>query len=166
MRKQQQKAPQSTSEALDMVRPHVSEEVFQLLLSHVKLRLKGKGKQFPLWLKKLALHFNFRGPRAYRLLSSYFTLSFRRSLKRWLSNVKMTPGIIPGIMSFILTRTQFCNKHDRICTLIFDEMVMKKSLSYDVAQDVVLGFTDDGSEQTSTIADRAMVVLLSGIFRK
>lgn len=44
-------------------------------------------------------------------------------------------------------------------------MVLKKNLSYDVAPDVVLRFTDDGSERSSTIADRAMVVLLSGISR-
>lgn len=117
-RKQQQKAPRSTSEALDMVRPHVSEEVFELLSSHVKLRLKGKGKRFPLWLKKFALHLNFHSPRAYSFLSSYFTLPSRHSLKRWLSNVKMTPRIIPGITSFILTRTQSWSRCDRICTHI------------------------------------------------
>lgn len=149
-----------------MVCPHISKEVFQLLSSHVKLRLKGKRKQFPLWHKKLALHLNFCGPRAYRLLSSYFTLLSRHSPRGRLSNVKMTLGIIPGIMSFILTRTQSWNKHDCICTLIFDEMVLKKYLSYDKAQDVVLGFRDDGSEWISTIANSAMAVLLTGISRK
>ncbi|KAM7308975.1 hypothetical protein ISCGN_012606 [Ixodes scapularis] len=67
------------------------------------------------------------------------------------------------VMSSISTKTQSWNERDRVCTLIFDEMVLKKNLAYDVTQDVVQGFTDDGIERTSTIADRALVVLLSGI---
>ncbi|KAG0425029.1 hypothetical protein HPB47_027773, partial [Ixodes persulcatus] len=51
LRKQEQKAPQTATEALDMICPHVTEEVFQLGSSHVKLRSKGRRKRFPLWLK-------------------------------------------------------------------------------------------------------------------
>lgn len=39
-------------------------------------------------------------------------------------------------------------------------------MSYDVAQDVVHGFADDGVERTSTAADKALVVLLSRISRR
>ncbi|XP_040079452.1 uncharacterized protein LOC115311959 [Ixodes scapularis] len=102
LRKQQLKTPQTASQALEIIRPHVSEEVFHLISSHVKNRSKGKGKRFLLWLKKFALHLNLHGPRAYRFVSSVFTLPSRRSLRRWLANVKMTPGIIPGIMSSIV----------------------------------------------------------------
>ncbi|KAG0421701.1 hypothetical protein HPB47_002422 [Ixodes persulcatus] len=66
----------------------------------------------------------------------------------------------------ILTKTQSSNERDRVCTLVFDEMVLKKNLAYDVTQDVVQGFTDDGIERSSTIADRALVVLLSGISKR
>ncbi|XP_042150239.1 uncharacterized protein LOC121838209 [Ixodes scapularis] len=38
LRKQEQKAPQTATEALAMIRPHVTEEVFQLVSSHMKLR--------------------------------------------------------------------------------------------------------------------------------
>ncbi|KAM7300921.1 uncharacterized protein ISCGN_016498 [Ixodes scapularis] len=99
-------------------------------------------------------------------MSSEFTLPSRRSLRRWLANVKMTPGIIPGFMSSISSKTKLWNERDRICTLVFDEMILKKNLSYDVAQDVVLGFADDGVERTSSIADRAQVFLLSGVSRR
>ena len=44
--------------------------------------------------------------------------------------------------------------------------MLKKNLSYDRAQDLIHGFTDDGNERTSTIADRALVVLLSGVSRR
>lgn len=40
---------------------------------------------------------------------------------------------------------------ERMCMLIFDEIVLKKNLTYDPAHDVVHGFTDDGVERTSTL---------------
>ncbi|XP_040357043.1 uncharacterized protein LOC115328397 isoform X5 [Ixodes scapularis] len=166
LRKQQKQMPQTAAEALEMVRPFVTDEVFGLISSHVKLGRKGRGKRFPLWLKKFALHLNFHGPQAYRFLSLHLTLPTQRSLRRWLSNVKMTPGIIPGVMSSIESQTRSWNARDRVCTLIFDEIVLKKNLTYDSAHDIIHGFTDDGVERTSTIADRALVVVLSGISRR
>lgn len=127
LRKQQKQMPRNSSEALEMVRPFVSEDVFQLLTSHVKSRSKGRGRRYPLWLKKFALHLNFHGPQAYRYLSSVLTLPTQRSLRRWLSNLKMAPGIIPGVMSILASRTQSWNARDRVCTLIFDEIVLKKT---------------------------------------
>lgn len=78
----------------------------------------------------------------------------------------MTPGTIPGIISSIATNTQAWNERDRVCALVFDEIALKKNLCYDAARDIVQGFTDDGTDRTSTIADRAMVVLLVGVSKK
>ncbi|XP_075727930.1 uncharacterized protein LOC142769029 isoform X1 [Rhipicephalus microplus] len=166
LQRQPHQAPSSTTKALEVIRPHVTEEVFKLLSAHVRLRPKCKGKRFPVWFKKFALHLNFRGPRAYRFLAPYFSLPSRRSLRRWLANVKMTPGIIPGILSSIATNTQAWNERDRVCALVFDEIALKKNLYYDASRDVVQGFTDDGTHRTSTIADRALVFLLVGVSRK
>ncbi|XP_075743656.1 uncharacterized protein LOC142801487 isoform X1 [Rhipicephalus microplus] len=105
LQRQPHQAPSSTSKALEVIRLHVTEEVFKLFSAHVRLRPKRKGKRFPVWFKKFALHLNFRGPRAYRFLAPYFYLPSRRSLRRWLANVKMTPGIIPGILFSIATNT-------------------------------------------------------------
>lgn len=49
---------------------------------------------------------------------------------------------------------------------MFDEIALKKNLAYDAAHDVVHGSTDDGTERSSTIADRAMVVLLAASHMK
>ncbi|XP_075736974.1 uncharacterized protein LOC142776698 isoform X2 [Rhipicephalus microplus] len=72
LRRQPHQAPSSASKALGVIRPHVTEKVFKLLSAHVGLRPKRKGKRFPVWFKKFALHLNFRGPRAYRFLAPYF----------------------------------------------------------------------------------------------
>ncbi|XP_075725290.1 uncharacterized protein LOC142767460 isoform X2 [Rhipicephalus microplus] len=62
LRRQPHQAPSSTSKALEVIRPHITEEVFKLLSAHVRLRPKRKGKRFPVWFKKFAHHLNFRGP--------------------------------------------------------------------------------------------------------
>ncbi|XP_070389030.1 uncharacterized protein [Dermacentor albipictus] len=70
--RQPHKSASSTTKALGIIRPYVTEEVFKLLSAQVRLRPKGKGKRFLIWLQKFALHLNFRGPRAYRFLATYF----------------------------------------------------------------------------------------------
>ncbi|XP_070379997.1 uncharacterized protein [Dermacentor albipictus] len=120
LRKNQRKLPPSISKALGIIQPHVTEEVYKLLCTHMRLQQRGKGKRFPVWLKKFALHLNFRGPRAYRFLAPIFSLPTQRSLRRWLRNIRMSPGVIPGIIQCVSASTRDWNARDRVCTLIFD----------------------------------------------
>ncbi|XP_070378637.1 uncharacterized protein [Dermacentor albipictus] len=166
LQKKQSKLPPSISKALGIIRPSVTEEVFKLLCTHLRLQQRGKGKRFPIWLKKFALHLNFRGPRAYRFLAPIFSLPTQRTLRRWLCNFRMSPGVIPGIIQSISASTHAWNERDQVCTLMFDEIALKKNLSYDAGEDIVHGFADDGIERSSSIADRAMVVLLAGISKR
>lgn len=50
----------------------------------------------------------------------------------------MTPGMIPGVIESIATSTRPRNERDRVCTLIFDEIALKKNLAYDAAHDVAM----------------------------
>lgn len=120
------KTPRTTEEAFDVVKPFVTDEIFQLLKSHVQLRGESRGKRFTRWMKKFALQLHFCGARAYRFLSSFLTLPSERSIRRWLSNVRMLPGIIPGIVQSIGLSTKSWSKRDRVRALIFDEMMLKK----------------------------------------
>ncbi|XP_070390528.1 uncharacterized protein [Dermacentor albipictus] len=126
LQKKQSKLPPSISKALGIIRPSVTEEVFKLLCTHLRLQQRGKGKRFPIWLKKFALHLNFRGPRAYRFLAPIFSLPTQRTLRRWLCNFRMSPGVIPGIIQSISASTHAWNERDRVCTLMFDEIALKK----------------------------------------
>lgn len=75
----------------------------------------------------------------------------------------MSAGVIPGIIESISTSTHAWNARDRVCILMLHEIALKKSLSNDTGQDIVHGFVDNGMERSSNIADRAMVVLLTGV---
>ena len=164
LRKQQRELPPSIAKALGVVRPFVTEEVFNLLCAHVRVMNRGQGKRFPAWLKKFALHLNFRGPRAYRFLAPIFCLPTQRPLRRWLGNIRMSPGVIPGVIECVSACMQIWDKRDRVCSLIFDEVILKNNLSYDVTQDLVQGFADDGTARAPDIADR-MCVLSYSLFR-
>lgn len=106
--------PRTNEEVFNVIKPFVTDEMFELLKSRVKLGGKGKGKRFARWMKKFALQLHFRGARAYRFLSLFLTLLSERSIRRWLSNVKILPGIIPGIIQSVASPTKSWSKRDRV----------------------------------------------------
>ncbi|KAH6920999.1 hypothetical protein HPB50_028014 [Hyalomma asiaticum] len=87
--RQPHQAPSSTSKALGIIRPHVTEEVFKLLSAHVRLRPKGKGKRFPF-------------SRATQVLSASVSIAITA-----LAYAKVLPASA-------ITTAQFCDRMDRI----------------------------------------------------
>lgn len=55
---------------------------------------------------------------------------------------------------------------NRACTLIFDEMSLKRNLQYDSKQDIVHGYADTGYERRKNVVNTALLVLVSGIAKK
>lgn len=56
--------------------------------------------------------------------------------------------------------------HEKICSLVFDEMALQPGLQYNHKLDLVEGFEDYGSsERKSSFADHALVFMLRGIFK-
>ncbi|KAH9361777.1 hypothetical protein HPB48_005070 [Haemaphysalis longicornis] len=55
---------------------------------------------------------------------------------------------------------------NRACTLIFDEVSLKRNLQYDSKQDLVHGYADTGYERRNNVANTALLVLVSGIAKK
>lgn len=56
---------------------------------------------------------------------------------------------------------------DNICTLVFDEMAIRKHLNYNSKTDCVDGFQDHGNHgRTDQIACNALVFMLCGLRRR
>lgn len=94
------------------------------------------------------------GPRAYRLsLKRGFPYPAVSTLKEWLRKIKLEPGILKSALKI----AEFANmtEKDRVCTIIFDEMKVRKEFQYDQARDCVI-----------KPSDYVQVVLIKGIFRK
>lgn len=93
------------------------------------------------------------GPRAYRLMLKkghpYPAIS---TLRAWLRKIKIAPGILRNV--FKLVEYSDSNKMSRVCTILFDEMKIRKEYIYDRAEDEVL-----------RPFSYVQVVLLTGLFK-
>lgn len=74
----------------------------------------------------------------------------------------MTPVIIPGVFDALKDAVKKWPIKDRVCVIMFDEM-LRPNLQYDAKNDVVIGYSDDGTERTAGVANKAFVALLSGL---
>ncbi|XP_042143896.1 uncharacterized protein LOC121834216 [Ixodes scapularis] len=163
-RKQERTRKPTKKAALQTLRSIVSAEFYTLLEGQVLIQgRKKKGRRWPQELREFALSMYFHGPKAYRFLSKVLALPTPRSLRRWLSEVPMTPGIISGVFDVLKDTVKDWPLEDRACIIMFDEMSLRPNLQYDKGNDVVIGFSDDGLERTTEVANTAFVALLSGI---
>lgn len=154
----------SQSEALNAIRPYVRKTFFRLLETQVKINgVKRRGRRWSPEHRQFALNLYFHGPKAYRHLSRLLDMPTVRSLKQWLSNIPMTPGVIPTAIEALEEATRNWHLTDRACTLIFDEMSLKEHLQYDAKHDIVMGFSDDGRQRTPAVANSALLILVAGI---
>lgn len=100
---------------------------------------------------------------AYRQLSKVPALPTWRSLRKWLSEVPMRTGIIPKVLDVLKEATTGWSLEDRVCVIMFDEMPLRQNLQSDTKNDIVMGFSDTGSERAPSVANQVFVALLSGI---
>lgn len=156
----------TTREALEKLKLHVTPDFHKLLSSQLALHCrKRKGRRLSREVKEFALNMYFHGPSSYRQLSKVFALPPPRSLRRWLPDIPMTPGIISNVLNILKDVVKNWPLEDQACIIAFDEMSVRPNLQYDTKHDVVIAFSDEGSERTTAVANVAFVALLSGISR-
>lgn len=153
-------------DVLQVMKKFIPPDAYTLLSAQIDLvYVKKHGRRWSEDMKKFATKLYFHSPKAYRFIASVMRVPSVRSIRRWLSNIPMSPGIIPGVISAVAKATENWTRRERACTLMFDEMSLSQMLQYDVAKDEVMGYEDDGKKRTPRISNVAMVVLLSGISR-
>ncbi|KAL1493908.1 hypothetical protein ABEB36_009589 [Hypothenemus hampei] len=102
--------------------------------------------------KAIILH--SAGPRAYRLLlKKNLPFPAVSTLRKWLSKIKIVPGILSSIFDIIKRKEM--NVRDKICILSFDEMKLRKEYTFDKADDEIL-----------SAFSYAQVVMLRGLHSK
>lgn len=94
-------------------------------------------------------------------------LPSRTSLINLLRRVPFHTGINESILKLIKAAVDSMAPKDRYCQIMFDEMALEPSLAFNTRKDIIIGFQDNGDEQTSNLlADKAMVFMARGICRK
>jgi len=128
---------------------------------------KPKGKRFTVDVKILALTIFKQSPKAYRYLSTIFSLPSRGTISKLFTNIPFDTGINSHIIEHLKYQSEHLKLEDKLCTLIFDEMALDTNFQYDQHADVIYGFEDFGRHHRNyAIADHVLVFMLRGIKKK
>ncbi len=108
-----------------------------------------------------------RSPRAYSLLCMFLCLPSVRTLLRVLENVRMEPGIDKHVLEMMHRLGNKMSDQERFCTLMFDEMSLKKKrLLYNDKKGLIDGYVDYGTQgRSNNVADHALVLMIQGLQR-
>uniref|UniRef100_A0A146L106 Transposable element P transposase n=1 Tax=Lygus hesperus TaxID=30085 RepID=A0A146L106_LYGHE len=157
------------------VRPTTAAEVAQaasnfmkpvahkLFCAQLKLFTKSKyGRRWTGEMKDFALSLYFHSPRCYRFLRKILFLPSRSTLKRFEARVPLNTGVHNFIIDFFKKEVPKWPEEKKICTLVFDEVSIKKNLQYNVGQDKIVGVVDRGLSRKNVIANQALVAMVKG----
>ncbi len=124
-----------------------------------------KGRRYSDEMRLLSLALYNSGPKAYAYLSEIFVLPSKVSLTKWLRNVRSSPGFNEETFTALKERMKFMPERDKVCSLMIDEISLKKNLQYDSQNDVIVGYEDFGGqfERSKEYAGNALVFMLRGL---
>lgn len=144
-----------------------------ILLSLLKNNAKkSRGRRYTEYDKTFASAIYYCSPKAYNFLRKYFGLPTVRSLRLWLQNLSVAPGINQNIMKLLKFKVTQLPEQDRVVSLVFDEMSLKENVTYNSSADIFEGYPDLSEElkcgdssanQPLTFANQATVVMVRGL---
>ena len=108
-----------------------------------------KAHRFTIDEKIFALALCKRSGRAYKFLSEFFVLPARSTLNRLIQGLNLYPGINDKMFQNLKNVVQNMKVIDRHCILLFDEMALSPSLSYNEHLGLIEGFENLGCGKTS-----------------
>lgn len=115
--------------------------------------------------KDLSLRFFYRSPSFYRAMrADGFKLPCISLIRKWNNVLNLQPGACNNLMSIIADKAKAMRPTQKQCMISFDEMSIKKWLTYNSAQDKVEGYQDLGGERRAPkFATHALVMMARGL---
>jgi len=98
-------------------------------------------------LRTFALTLNFWSCKAYTYIRKTFNtcLPHPRTLSKWYQKIDAEPGFTKESFSILKSKCNNSN-HKILCTLVIDEMSIRKGLKWDASSKKYYGFIDTGTE--------------------
>lgn len=104
------------------------------------------------------------GKRAYSCLREVFTeIPSIKTLQLALHRIPITTGINPFILSHLEKIAPNLSLKDKVCILMWDEVSIQSSVTYDIRKDIICGLEDWGTNRSAKVADHALVFMLRGL---
>jgi len=98
-------------------------------------------------------------------MSQMFALPSRSTLSLWLQSLQILPGFSQELVQTLACKVRNMSLTDRACALMIDEMSLKRFLTYDRLNDVVVGYEDygEGYDRKKVEVSSALVFMLRGL---
>lgn len=101
--------------------------------------------------------------KGYDFLSEIFSLPSRRILINLLHSYSIKPGLDGDAFTCLSKRMENLKQQDKLCVLIFDEVIVKPSVNYNKQEDCLEGFQQIGNDKTRLIGNNANVFMVKGV---
>lgn len=131
------------------------------------------GEKYPENVRDFCFSLHYYSPRAYQYVRKIFNnnLPHKRTIRSWYANsdIRGEPGIQEAHMNRlkkIATDYKKVNGHDMICSLVFDEMNIRKQVMWSLQQLNYNGFVNYGqnpNDEEKIIAKQVIVFILNGV---
>lgn len=159
---------QKPDKIIENASKYLDARTLQFFTSQMKAsRCKKKGNRYTIAEKSFSLALYYKSPKAYRFLSSLFSLPAVRSLQLWLRKKSFQAGWNDSVFNLLKNSVQKMKAEERVCGITFDAMHIKQTLQYDQCNDCVEGMEDLGQHgKSSKPANYAMVFMLKGLVKK
>jgi hypothetical protein len=133
----------------------------QMILAGAKGK---KGNRYSDNVKLLALSLYNASPKCYRLLRKVFQLPCVSTLRSCLRHLQFEPGFQHDVLAALSRKMESLPDFVKDRVVVFDEMAIKESVSYDARLDRVSGLEDFGVYGTKKhVANHASVFLVRGL---
>ena len=101
----------------------------------------------------------------YNVIRKLFLLPSEQTIIRVLTSLKSAAGLSKVNVDMLKTKIAAEEDHTKICWLMLDEMKLQKGLDFNARQDVIVGFSDDGTERLEKEASSCLVLQVAGLTR-
>ena len=166
--KKKKKKKMTPDEALTILQPLLPTHFFSILKDQVRLAHRNKhGRRYDSNTKTIALSIFHSSPQTYKLLRKIFLLPSIRTLKRDLDMIHLKSGFNTTMLDALKAKVKSMDGQQKKCALVFDEMGIKESITYNSGNDTVEGFEDGGLLGTTKyVANHATVFMVKGLATK
>lgn len=114
--------------------------------------------------KNISQSISLRSGRTYRFLRTTLGMKLpcKASLNNWTPIKYLKPGVNKVIVKTLADFNKTLDKNSKKCTLLFDDMAIKRALTYNSNRDQIEGFVDSGFGRKKVLAKQMCVFMLRG----
>ncbi|XP_071554020.1 uncharacterized protein [Temnothorax nylanderi] len=122
-----------------------------------------RDRHFTLDEKIAALSIMKQSSKCYQYLTQVFNLPSVQTLRSILQKVNVHPGRINFINRQLKRQVGLMKERDKVCLLMWDEMLLQLHVDYDTKKKHIVGFEDFGMKRRARFADHALIFMVRGV---